>query len=244
MSTQSRSASFTMLLLTWCLHAVLATGSAISINCDKGEKGQTTLNKLNLSGPNTIKLSGTGDENLTIQGSDRLTLMAMAGDRIKDSSGGVTSSAVAQVIYSFTTVDVPSSVFTRVHNINRQGDMVGLFDFVTGVRHGFVLHNGGFKQLDFPGSTFTSARGINSLRQIVGGYADSNDVDHGFLLANGQYTTIDFPGAAMTDAYDINDAGVIVGDYVDSSGLRRSSPSMLYFLCGWLTTVCRCVAVA
>ena len=86
----------------------------------------------------------------------------------------IASTMSAQVTFTFSTVDVPGSIFTRAHNINHQGDIVGLFAIVRGTGHGFLLHNGQFKQIDYPGSTFTSARGINGSRQIVGGYADVN----------------------------------------------------------------------
>src|SRR5437588_312582 len=133
----------------------------------------------------------------------------------------IASTMSAQVTFTFSTVDVPGSIFTRAHNINHQGDIVGLFAIVRGTGHGFLLHNGQFKQIDYPGSTFTSARGINGSRQIVGGYADVNNVDHGFLLQAGQFTSFDFPGAASTDAFDINDAGDIAGVYVDTSGVQH-----------------------
>ena len=103
----------------------------------------------------------------------------------------------AQVTFRLTRVDVPNSTFTRAHNINRYGDIVGLFN-AGGSGHGFLRHNGQFTQIDYPGATFTSARGINSQGDIVGGYADDNNADHGFLLANVQYTVIDFPSAAST----------------------------------------------
>ncbi len=46
----------------------------------------------------------------------------------------------AQVTYKFKTVDFPGSSFNRAHNINRLGDIVGLFSLKeerasTGGRH-------------------------------------------------------------------------------------------------------------
>jgi len=127
----------------------------------------------------------------------------------------------AQVTYKFKTVDFPGSSFNRAHNINRLGDIVGLFSFPTGGGHGYLRHNGVFQQIDYPGAIFTSARGINSSLQIVGGYVDVNNVDHAFLLVNGQFTSFDVPGATSTDAFDIDDSGEIVGVCIDTAGVQH-----------------------
>jgi len=52
----------------------------------------------------------------------------------------IASTMSAQVTFTFSTVDVPGSIFTRAHNINHQGDIVGLFAIVRGTGHGFLLH--------------------------------------------------------------------------------------------------------
>ena len=92
------------------------------------------------------------------------------------------SAVSAQSTFAFKTVDVPGATFTRLHNINRRGDIVGLFRSGTSLGHGFLLHGRTFQQIDYPGAIFTSARGINSSGEITGGYVDTNDIDHGSLL--------------------------------------------------------------
>src|SRR6185369_2072931 len=105
------------------------------------------------------------------------------------------SAVSAQSSFTLKTIDAPGATFTRLHNINRRGDIVGLFRSGTSLGHGFLLHGHTFQQIDFPGAIFTSARGINSSREITGGYVDTNDIDHGFLLKDGQFTSFDYPGA-------------------------------------------------
>src|SRR5438270_6586900 len=78
------------------------------------------------------------------------------------------TAAVSAQSYKFRTIDFPGSVFNRPHNINRYGDIVGLFYFSRpGAGHGYLLHEGVWQQIDYPGATFTSARGVNASLQIV-----------------------------------------------------------------------------
>src|SRR5215467_646140 len=81
--------------------------------------------------------------------------------------GGV-QTAVADVQYSFTTIDVPGAINTQAFGINDSGQIVGFFDDALG-GHGFVLDTGGnFTTIDVPGASSTRAFGINDSGQIVG----------------------------------------------------------------------------
>jgi hypothetical protein len=68
-----------------------AQAESLKVNC--GGKGalssiNSALKLLNPQGPNTLKISGTCTENVTIYQFDRLSLIAMPGAVIQDSSGG------------------------------------------------------------------------------------------------------------------------------------------------------------
>jgi uncharacterized membrane protein len=84
--------------------------------------------------------------------------------------GGV-KTAVADVQYSFTTIDVPGSVRTGAAGINDSDQIVGSYSDGT-TDHGFLDTAGSFTTIDVPGASSTSASGINDSGQIVGGYSD------------------------------------------------------------------------
>jgi hypothetical protein len=84
---------------------------------------------------------------------------------------------------TFTTIDVPGSIDTRVIGINPQGDMVGQYTDAVRVNHGFLLSDGEFTTIDFPDATATGATEITPGGDIVGGYLSDDGVGHGFLLS-------------------------------------------------------------
>jgi probable HAF family extracellular repeat protein len=142
--------------------------------------------------------------------------------------GGV-KTAVADVQYSFTTIDVPGAISTAASGINASGQIVGGFTTARYVSHGFLLDtDGSITTIDVPDAAFGFTDvccGINASSQIVGSFTGRRDVPHGFLLdTDGSFTTIDVPGAGFTYAYGINDSGQIVGEY-DGHGFLDSGGS-------------------
>jgi len=65
--------------------------------------------------------------------------------------GGV-KMAVADVLYSFTTIDTPGVSSTSAFGINASGQIVGIFVDALG-GHGFLDTGGSFTTIDVPGST-------------------------------------------------------------------------------------------
>ena len=112
---------------------------------------------------------------------------------------------------TFTPIDFPGSVGTKVSGINDRGEMVGYYDTDTHGR-GFALRDGRFTTIDPPGSLTSLPSGIDNRGRIVGGYLDPNGVNgRGFLWENGTYTTIVAPGERTdTVAIATNDRGDIV----------------------------------
>ena len=85
-----------------------AQASNLTVNCAKKEtisKALKLLISTNPQGPNRITVSGDCNENLAIQGMDRLTLITAKGASITDGSGG-----------SSTVIDIEDS-----HSITVQG---------------------------------------------------------------------------------------------------------------------------
>jgi hypothetical protein len=64
--------------------------------------------------------------------------------------GGV-ETAWADVVYSFTTIDVPGASGTNAYEINDSGQIVGSYS----ARDGFLDSNGMFTTIDVPGATTT-----------------------------------------------------------------------------------------
>jgi uncharacterized membrane protein len=114
--------------------------------------------------------------------------------------------AWADVVYSFTTIDVPGASSTSAYGINDSSQIVGDYYDSTGMSHGLVDTGGSFTTIDVPGGSYSHAYGINDSGQIVGWYAD-----HGFLDNGGSFTEIDVPGAILTEADGISESGQIVG---------------------------------
>jgi probable HAF family extracellular repeat protein len=127
---------------------------------------------------------------------------------------GSVQTAMADVQYSFTTIDVPAPVpDTYALGINDSGQVVGYYTSNAGDR-GFLYTAGSFTTINVPGAIGTRAYGINDSGQIVGLAGN-----HGFLLDTASsFTTIDVPGAASTYATGINNSGQIVGSYFSFGG--------------------------
>src|SRR5215471_7390242 len=95
---------------------------------------------------------------------------------------GGSETAVADVVYSFTTFNAPGATGfgTNAFGINNSGQIVGLFyDAGNTATHGFLDTGGSFTTINVPGATSTYAYGINDSGQIVGYFVDALG-SHGF----------------------------------------------------------------
>ncbi len=124
---------------------------------------------------------------------------------------------------TFTPIDFPGGVGTKVSGINDRGEMVGYYD--TDTTRGFALRDGRFTTIDPPGSLASLPSGIDNRGRVVGGYLDPNGVNgRGFLWEDGRYTTIVAPGERTdTVAVDMNDRGDIV---IPADGTRYRQPEI------------------
>ena len=121
---------------------------------------------------------------------------------------------------TYRILAVPGSSESIAFGINGAGLIVGVYQDVSGVRHGFADDGAGFTTVDFPGASATQALGVNAAGQIVGEYIDAANVEHGFVSTAGTFTAIDVPGAGATVAAGINTAGDIVGVFADTANFR------------------------
>ena len=143
-----------ILVVTVGLVAQYAQAANLTVNCDRKETTHKAVKLLadnNPQGPNTITVSGSCRENISIQSMDRLTLITKKGASITDRSNG--SSAVVAIsdshsvtVQGFTVnggtwgVNCGSaSVCYLTGNTVQDGAGVGLF--VSGGSHGFLESN-------------------------------------------------------------------------------------------------------
>jgi probable HAF family extracellular repeat protein len=121
---------------------------------------------------------------------------------------------LAEVSYSFTTINVPGTVQTVPEGINNGGQIAGLTDVPI---VSFFYSGGNFTKFSYPGGTQTDAHGINNSGKIVGEYV-AGGAFHGFVDSGGSFATIDYPGSVLfTSAHGINDSGQIVGHFFDGA---------------------------
>jgi uncharacterized membrane protein len=118
---------------------------------------------------------------------------------------------------TFASFNFPGARDTLVHDMNKNGLIVGSFDNLSfSGQRAFKVLNGAFHQVTIPGfpDAPAVAEGVNDLGDIVGDF-NGNGTDFGFLLHNGKLTIISFPGAqGGTLPRSINNSGVVVGTYM------------------------------
>ena len=134
-----------------------------------------------------------------------------------NASSPTTAFTVAGGVYQI--LNVPNSTLSIATGINTSGLIVGTYQDVAGVTHGFATSDSStFNNVDFPGANNTQPIDVNDAGDIVGDYFDAANVEHGFVSSGGTFTAIDFPGATSTAVAGINANGDIVGGYTDTTG--------------------------
>jgi hypothetical protein len=122
----------------------------------------------------------------------------------------------------YQTFTVPGSLpGAAVTSINAAGEMVGIYNNLSGNTAGFLDNGGVFTSINEPTGS-TTPIGINKSGEIVGGYTDTSNVQHGFSTKKGvTFNNFDFPGGTSTTAAGINTAGKIVGLWIDASSITH-----------------------
>jgi len=106
------------LLVTIGAASQYAQAANVSVNCDKHDSIRKALHLVAISnskGPSTITVSGACEENVVIQGMDRLTLITKNGASITDSSNG-----------SLAVVDIEDSRSVRLQGFTINGGNGGV----------------------------------------------------------------------------------------------------------------------
>ncbi len=82
---------------------------------------------------------------------------------------------------TYTTIDGPNAVLTRIFAINNEGDIVGRYLLSDGTIHGLLLHRGVLTTVDAPGASRTYVIAINDRGDLAGDIADSAGIRHAFI---------------------------------------------------------------
>ena len=112
--------------------------------------------------------------------------------------GGASSAETAFTVAGgvYQILNVPNSTISIATGINKDGLIVGTYQDLAGVIHGFTTSDGTtFSNVDFPSAKGTQAIGVSDAGDIVGLWNDAAGTQHGFLGSGGTFTAIDFPGS-------------------------------------------------
>jgi hypothetical protein len=133
---------------------------------------------------------------------------------------------------SFSTIDVPGSVFNQLLGINQIGTLAAGYTSFTdpaGMTGQLALTTNGVSFTNINallvaalGPNFNSqATGVNNSGEVVGFYQPTATTFNGFTDIGGTISALTFPGALDTEALGVNDLGEIVGEYVDASNVMH-----------------------
>ena len=150
-------------------------------------------------------------------------------------------STMAQISYTFKTVNFPTDVFTQLLGINNFGAIAGYHGSGNAghPNQGFTLDlPSSFTVENFPGSVQTQVIGINNHFSTVGFYIDGKGANHGFQKVGSTFSTIDFPATTSTPKVNqllgLNGLGQAAGFYNDAAGnphgyIHPNAPMFLVF---------------
>ena len=118
---------------------------------------------------------------------------------------------------TFTIVDVPGSIVTRVTAVNSKGLVAGFSYSSKGIPAGFLRYlNGTLLTLNaVKGSSYTIPAAINDIDQIAGNVWFSSNITRGFLWSPTQsFKIFSVPyGGSWVGVTALNSSGMIAGSY-------------------------------
>jgi probable HAF family extracellular repeat protein len=102
--------------------------------------------------------------------------------------------------------------FSEATGINNRGEIVGVSDTVSGIRHAFFYQDRQMRDIGSLSGQFSQANAINDHGKIVGQFATTGIFPyHAFLYSGGHTQDLGTLGGACSVADSINNRGQIVG---------------------------------
>ncbi len=136
--------------------------------------------------------------------------------------GGVFAFTLKGGLYQ--QLSIPNSAAVEATGINTSGEIVGIYEDLSSVQHGFLKNGATVTNVDIGLGGTTEPFDINDSGEIVGTFIDSAFVSHGFYSLDGGVTfaLFDGPSAQSTLAAGVNLSGTIVGGWTDASGNQHA----------------------
>jgi len=114
---------------------------------------------------------------------------------------------------AYTTLDVPSALFTVATGVNDHGTVV-LYWLDAGTFIESSVYNGqSYTAINVPGAVNSYAYDLDNAGDVLYRWVDSGQHNHGALRQGGQYYKFDVPKSTFTFPAGINDHQLIVGGY-------------------------------
>jgi hypothetical protein len=182
-----------LLLVAFILCSTICFAANVNVNCNApglGGRIQTALKSLNSAGPNTIRVSGTCKENVTINGFDRLTLIAVDGATITDNSD---NSAWAVFL-------INDSRRVSIQNFTIIGGNVGIECNDASLCRTFNNHiqNSATNGIDVNNSQLTSFNDSITITQGLGLSTNQSQVNADNLTVQGGNTGVNLTASVVT----------------------------------------------
>ena len=127
------------------------------------------------------------------------------------------TSAFAQTVYNFQTIDYPKDKFTQLLGINNSGDIAGYHNFNSNKGFTYSLTTKTFTTENYPKSQMTQVIGINNPPFKTSGFYVTSAGTFGFTDYQGSFTTVSYPGTPFNQLLSQNDFGQAAGYYSTSS---------------------------
>lgn len=127
------------------------------------------------------------------------------------------TSAFAQTVYNYETIDYPKDKFTQLLGINNSGDIAGYHNFADNKGFTYNLTSKKFVVENYPKSVSTQVIGINNEPFKTSGFYTTATGTFGFTDFEGAFTSVSYPGTPFNQLLSQNDFGQAAGYYSKSA---------------------------
>jgi len=115
---------------------------------------------------------------------------------------------------SFNNLIYPNSLLTTPNCINDSGEIVGSYEDINNVQHGFYYKNNSFTTIDYPDCKISYVSAISDTGIMVGNFSVIDNEHHqGYVYIDNKFIPIHYPDSAESYAIGINNSKQVVGNF-------------------------------